>query len=630
MDINVSKYMPVGDVCTIIICLVNAILLKSTYTIKQKNFKLFTLGNSFVMLSAIASIAFYRMYAAIGTENVLFIYLLSDIKYITLLVTFVVYSIYIKNLIRMSKGHDKCFGIVLWLLFFIFSGLTIASPWTGFGMVVSEELDVFHNYFLNPFACGYIAYAFMIGMLLVMYRKRFITQVRRCIETIMVIAFAIMMIQIFCKQVSYTCFSFTLPIIATLFLFHYNAYDIETGTLDIKSYLDYVKQLRNQPFAMISMTLKDLTTQKVLEMTPHFYHFNEQFFNDGCTFRVDGKKMILIYKKNKNPKADERIKILLEDFKELYEEYKLDYKLIILDSDRRIKKSTDYLSYISMVEEDMGWNQIVKTEEKHVDQFLRMQLIHNALEDIADKHDLDDERVKVYCQPVLNTESGKFYTAEALMRIELPMDGMIFPDEFIPIAERQGLIHSLSLIILNKTCKQVASLIKRGFVIERVSVNFSITELRDKDFCDDLVGIIKKNNLEPDKIAIELTESRNEKDFELVKSVILRLHSIGVKVYLDDFGTGYSNFERIMGLPIDIIKFDRSMTIMSGQGDDERYLVGSLANIFVGAKYQILFEGIEDEDDERRCQEMHATLLQGYKYSRPIPIEQLEDFLDRE
>ena len=114
-----------------------------------------------------------------------------------------------------------------------------------------------------------------------------------------------------------------------------------------------------------------------------------------------------------------------------------------------------------------------------------------------------------------------------------------------------------------------------------------------------------------------------------MKKVIERLQALGIKFYLDDFGTGYSNFERLIGLPIDIIKFDRSLTILAGKNDESQFMVGSFSEIFKKADYQILFEGVEDERDEKQCIDMNAQYLQGYRYSKPIPIEQLKDFLVR-
>ena len=105
------------------------------------------------------------------------------------------------------------------------------------------------------------------------------------------------------------------------------------------------------------------------------------------------------------------------------------------------------------------------------------------------------------------------------------------------------------------------------------------------------------------------------------------LHEKGITFYLDDFGTGYSNFERIMELPFQIIKFDRSLVIQSAKSDESRYMVGSFAKMFRHLDYNILFEGIENEEDEKNCKEMDAQYLQGYKYSKPIPIYDLEKFV---
>ena len=108
-----------------------------------------------------------------------------------------------------------------------------------------------------------------------------------------------------------------------------------------------------------------------------------------------------------------------------------------------------------------------------------------------------------------------------------------------------------------------------------------------------------------------------------------RLQKHGMRFYLDDFGTGYSNFERIIELPIDIIKFDKSLTILSGRDTNSRDLVGSFSDIFTRANYQVLFEGVETEDDEQRCENMNARYLQGFKYSEPVPMMQLRRFLSK-
>ena len=202
------------------------------------------------------------------------------------------------------------------------------------------------------------------------------------------------------------------------------------------------------------------------------------------------------------------------------------------------------------------------------------------------------------------------------------------PDQF-PLAESHGYIHVLTEIILHKTCKEIGRLTEEGYQIARISVNVSVLELKDDDFCGDINHIIQSNSIDGGKIAIELTESGSEADFILMKEKIEQLRGQGIQFYLDDFGTGYSNMERIMELPFDIIKFDRSLVIASGVGERSERIVENLAHMFRDMEYSVLYEGVEDEGDEARCRGMSASYLQGYKYSRPVPIERLRNFLPK-
>ena len=151
----------------------------------------------------------------------------------------------------------------------------------------------------------------------------------------------------------------------------------------------------------------------------------------------------------------------------------------------------------------------------------------------------------------------------------------------------------------------------------------------EADFCDTVSSIIRESGIAFDQLAIEITESQNEQDFEVTKEKVNELKGSGIKFYLDDFGTGYSNFERIMELPFDIIKFDRSLVIASNTDEKMKAMVSHLAKMFSDMDYAVLYEGVEDQTDEDRCIEMSARYLQGYKYSRPIPIERLEEYFEK-
>lgn len=622
-----QNYTPVADVCTIAICIINWLLLRSTYTIKQKNLTMFWCANFFMLLAAFSNIAFHEFVKILSEKYIIWTYVSRDMAYISMMLTYTIFSSYVQNLVDLEKKKRNYFNVLLWGGFLLFAVWEVTTPFTGLGFRIDSDLQIHQNYYLDVFRFSYIYNTILIAVLMFSNRRKFITKVFRCLCSVMAVSMMVMVMQSLLLSTSYCCISFTFPIIAAMFLFHYNGYDVDTGTLDAKSFDAYIKDMGDKSFSIICLHLQNINAEKMKQLSEEFFHFNEKFFRSYCTFRLRDDKLVVVYEDAKNKGAENSMETILREFEKLYDRYQMDYHIVFLHSQENIGQGSEYLALDEFIEERMPINTAYRCEKKDVDNFFQATYILGELRDIHKKQNLDDERVKVYCQPVLNTVTNTFTSAEALMRLELPECGMVFPDQFIPLAEKHGYIHTLSKIILNKTCKQICDFESRGYQIERVSVNFSIIELKDKDFCEDVTRIISDCGIPFEKIAIELTESRNEKDFENVKNIMTNLQGLGVKFYLDDFGTGYSNFERIIGLPIDIIKFDRSLTILAGKNEESRLLVGSFSDIFKKSNYQILFEGVEDEQDENHCKEMNAQYLQGYKYSKPIPMEKLVEFL---
>lgn len=624
-----QNYTPVADVCTIAISTIHWFLLGSTYAIKKKNLSLFRVVNFLVMFAAISNITYHEFVKVLSHENIGWVYATRNMTYLSLFLAYALYCVYVWNLVGVQGRKRTCFKCAVWGGFAIFALIEVTTAFTKIGFYIDESLQIHQNYYLDVFRLDYIYNTVLIVALLVLYRRKFVSKIFHCMMGVLGVSIFIMVLQAFLLSTSYVCIAFTFPIIAALFLFHYNGYDVETGTLDGKSFGAYINELGNKPFQMISLRVQDMTESKRKELLEQIFELNEQIFHASCVFRMRSEKALIVFQTEKNKKIEQKMEQLLSSIEALYDRYHMEYKIILMQSGQGLVTGNDYLSMAEFAEARMSANSVYRCEKQDVDAFSKASYILKELQDIHVKQDMSDARVLVYCQPVLNTKTNTFTSAEALMRLDLPECGLVFPDLFIPLAERHGYIHTLSRIILNKTCKQVKRLEEEGYQLERVSVNFSIIELKDKDFCEDITRIIRENDLPYGKIAIELTESRSEKDFENVKNVMQNLQGLGVKFYLDDFGTGYSNFERIIGLPIDIIKFDRSLTILAGKNAESRFLVGSFSDIFKKSNYQILFEGVENERDENQCKEMNALYLQGYKYSKPIPMEHLTEFLKK-
>ena len=619
------KYVVQGDIIALLISFVTHFLLKSTYMAKKANLGIFKFANMLMMVASVSSVFYHYMIFYLRAENVIRMYLCRGLCYTTLIFVYICFCIYVKNLVDMEKSIVRWFNILVNGAGIIFALFEFIGPFLKIGTYVDENLVLHQNYYTEVFRFAYIYYSVLMGIMLVKYRKKFLPKMYRCIWSVILVSVGVMVYQAFFMQTAYTVVRFTFPITMVLFLFHYNSYDVKTGTLDFVAFEEYVEENREKSFSMIFLSLPNISRDELQTFSEQFLRKNDSFFNGSCCFRLRNNRMVLVYNKARNKNEEQILEKVYTEFEKARKD--TEYQIILMDSNGYLLNSKEYIRYCKYIESQIPMNTVKKVEGDFLGDFLKYKFIRMNLEDIDRKGNLNDYRVKVFCQPVLNIQTGTFSTAEALMRLDIPEVGMVYPDQFIAVAEKENCIHTLSKIILHKTCQNIKQMEECGYEIERVSVNFSVQELHLDCFCDDVIQIIQDNGVDFGKIAIELTETNNEKDFMVMKKVIERLQSLGIKFYLDDFGTGYSNFERLIGLPIDIIKFDRSLTILASKNDESQFMVGSFSEIFKKADYQILFEGVENDHDEIQCIRMNAQYLQGYKYSKPIPIEQLKEFL---
>ena len=223
-----------------------------------------------------------------------------------------------------------------------------------------------------------------------------------------------------------------------------------------------------------------------------------------------------------NTDYENKVNKLINAFYKEYEKFQFDYKIVIGETIEEISRKNEYISFINNIYRSMEMNSIHIVDENDVEQFNKYEFIIEELGDISRKRDLRDSRILAYCQPVYNIKTGKFDTAEALMRLKLKDVGVIYPDQFIPIAEEYGYIHILTEIMIQKTCDEIRHLIKENYEIQRISVNVSVLELRDSEFSSDIHKIIEESGIPEEKIAIEITESQSESDFVAMKRMIMR------------------------------------------------------------------------------------------------------------
>jgi EAL domain-containing protein (putative c-di-GMP-specific phosphodiesterase class I) len=227
----------------------------------------------------------------------------------------------------------------------------------------------------------------------------------------------------------------------------------------------------------------------------------------------------------------------------------------------------------------------------------------------------DESRVLVNYQPLYETNSLKLKTAEALMRIEDPLMGVISPAEFIPAAEQAGLITKLTEIILSKVCKFIAENKSLTDKLLYISINVSADDLVNLEMSRRLLAIIESYSIPYEKIGFEITESMIVNYDSLKEEIWNLLYEKGVKLLLDDFGTGYSNLEALINIPFDIVKIDRSV-ISSAQNNYK--MASFIALMLMELEKKIVAEGVENEEQLTFLTLLGVDYLQGFYFSKPL------------
>lgn len=244
-------------------------------------------------------------------------------------------------------------------------------------------------------------------------------------------------------------------------------------------------------------------------------------------------------------------------------------------------------------------------------------------------HSLENHDFQVYLQPKVGLESGKTEGAEALVRWIHPQNGMIYPSDFIPLFEQNGKICRLDLYVYTEVCILLNRWRREGRALVPISVNLSRQHFKIPDFLDRFAEIAGQYEIPRGIIEFELTESIffNNSQIDLVKKAIVRMHTLGFLCSLDDFGSGFSSLGLLKEFDVDTLKLDRSFFV-NMDGEKAKDVITCLIELSKKLKVQTVAEGIEEEDQLEYLRGMRCDMVQGYIFSRPLPIVEFEKWLD--
>ncbi len=242
---------------------------------------------------------------------------------------------------------------------------------------------------------------------------------------------------------------------------------------------------------------------------------------------------------------------------------------------------------------------------------------------------IEQDQLHLVFQPILDLQSGKVAAIEALSRWDHPQLGPIPPDEFIPIAEQNGLIGQVSLYVIRESSRVVREFADAGYTV-RVAVNISTQCLQSSTFPGHLEQITREAGIRSDQIELEITESTLMHDLSRAEYVLGQLHGMGIVLAIDDFGTGFSSLAYLQQLPVSKLKIDRSFVMHLMQNPGDQVIIRSVISLGHHLGCKVVAEGVEDQASLDFLQEIGCDLVQGYFLGRPLSERDLRDYLSKE
>lgn len=232
---------------------------------------------------------------------------------------------------------------------------------------------------------------------------------------------------------------------------------------------------------------------------------------------------------------------------------------------------------------------------------------------------LRDDEFTLHFQPVVDVAAGRTIGAEALVRWQHPVRGLVPPGQFIPVAEASGLIDPIGLWVFNAACRQLRDWSDQGMNGLSLAVNLSARQFVDPGLLDHLSGAMRDSGIGPGLLELEMTETAAMADAGRTREMFSELRRLGIAVAIDDFGTGYSSLSYLKDLPFDRLKIDRQFVSGVHLDPSNQAICGALIELSRGLGISVLAEGAEHAAEVGQMQSQGCRLFQGFYFSKPIP-----------
>lgn len=230
----------------------------------------------------------------------------------------------------------------------------------------------------------------------------------------------------------------------------------------------------------------------------------------------------------------------------------------------------------------------------------------------------------LHYQPKVNSKTSEIVGIEALIRWNHPTRGLLYPIDFIPIAEETGVIKHIDEWVLHTACTQLKSWQQEGIDSLRLAVNLSAWQFKDQHLVDTVIKVLQETEIPPTSLELEITETIALENLSFTQNTLARLMGMGVTISIDDFGTGYSSLNYLKHFPVSFLKIDKSFVADMLGDKNTLSIVKAIIDVAHALQLKVIAEGVEDQNQFDMLMDMDCDEIQGYLISRPLNVEDLK------
>lgn len=631
------NYIVHYDLAAILICLIVGILFFSKKHVSNKSNRLFLMIGLFILLSSVFDAISVYTLAHIDTVPLWLNYFVNSAYFLTFNTTYIVYFIYIRHVTHRNNGtFRKLVNIVVGMILGYLIFVTVSTPFTKLIFYFEDGQYIHGPLHTSLYVIAFVMLGGCIFTIVTANRKiNSIHIVTTCF--IAVISIVAVLIQFFWNELLLVNFVASLLL---FMLFHSlqnpdDYLDKELNVFNVKAFLQKISQNTNKKkgFSVLAFELEGLQfvaqfmgVESENELLAAVVRECSHGLK-GELYHLTGTRFAYVFEK-KSKDLEEYADWLKWRFVSAFQINRVSVNLTmrmckvdvpeVASTTEELFNAIDATLLEAMEENSYDLKEATK---EGLEKSKRSTIITHIL-----KNAVRNKSFEVYFQPIYSFKDHAFTAAEALVRLKDPELGFIPPDEFIPLAEKSGLILEVGDIVFHRVCEFLQTSAE-GLGVHYIEVNLSMVQCMQEDLHKHLKSIMDQYGIPYDMIDFEVTETFHTSNTRILLDNMAKLIDSGCTFAVDDYGTGFSNTDYLIEYPFELVKLDKSVVWSAVENEKAHKILEHTAAMIKSLGLRIVAEGVETYEQVEMLRHMGCDYLQGYYFSKPVPPELYIEFM---